>query len=96
MNKLIATLLLLTSVNAFTVPSSRSSLNRVQIPNTNADNLNSFPATSTSLQLKIKVDPDAKGNKNVDGNVRMAAYGGSVLVALALPFIFLIWSAVNK
>jgi hypothetical protein len=94
MNKLIATLLLLTSVNAFTVPSSRSSLNRVQIPNTNADN--SFPATSTSLQLKIKVDPDAKGNKNVDGNVRMAAYGGSVLVALALPFVFLIWSAVNK
>lgn len=43
----------------------------------------------------MKVDPNAKGNDNAAGNAKMAAYGGSVLIALALPFVFLIWSAVG-
>ena len=51
--------------------------------------------STTALALKVKVDPDAKGNNNAAGNAKMAAYGGSVLVAVALPFVFLIWSAVN-
>jgi hypothetical protein len=44
----------------------------------------------------VKVDPDAKGNNNAAGNAKMAAYGGSILIAIALPFVFLIWSAVKN
>ena len=97
MNKLIATLLIiLTSANAFTLPSSRmgasASIRSVPFPISS-----SVPtASSTALALKVKVDPDAKGNNNAAGNAKMAAYGGSVLVAVALPFIFLIWSAIGK
>ena len=52
--------------------------------------------TATALYLKVKIDPNAKGNKNVAGNARMAAYGGSVVIALMLPIAFLVWSAVSK
>lgn len=55
----------------------------------------SAASTSTALALKIKVDPDAKGNNNVTGNAKMAAYGGSVIIAVLLPVFFLIWSAVS-
>lgn len=93
MYKLIAALLLLTSVNAFTAPSTRSALSRsVQVP---SQSFESYTSSSTALGLKVKVDPNAKGNDNAAGNAKMAAYGGSVLVALALPFVFLIWSAVG-
>ncbi|KAL7481318.1 hypothetical protein ACHAW6_007000 [Cyclotella cf. meneghiniana] len=51
--------------------------------------------SSTALQLKVKVDPEAKGNKNVTGNAKMAAYGGSIVVAVLLPVAFLIWAAVS-
>jgi hypothetical protein len=53
----------------------------------------------TALNLKVKIDPEAskkKGNKNVAGNAKMAAYGGSVVIALMLPIAFLVWSAVSK
>jgi hypothetical protein len=54
--------------------------------------------TGTALHLKVKIDPEAakKGNKNVAGNAKMAAYGGSVVIALMLPIAFLVWSAVSK
>lgn len=50
----------------------------------------------TALNLKVKVDPDAKGGDNVKGKAKMAAYGGSVVFALLLPVAFLVWSAVSK
>jgi hypothetical protein len=97
MYKFIATLLLLTSANAFTAPSTRSALTRaVQVPTTTSQSFESYTSSSTALGLKVKVDPDAKGNNNAAGNAKMAAYGGSVLIAIALPFVFLIWSAVNN
>ena len=58
-----------------------------------------FQVTTNShsaLQLKVKVDPDAKKTKNTAGNAKMAAYGGSVVIALLLPIAFLVWSAVSK
>ena len=50
----------------------------------------------TALNLKVKVDPDAKGGDNVKGKAKMAAYGGSIVFALLLPVAFLVWSAVSK
>ena len=94
MYKLIATILLVASVHAFTTP-TQSAL--IHAPRTATFSTDSIIGTSTTaLSLKVKVDPDAKGNDNAAGNAKMAAYGGSVLVALALPFLFLIWSAVGK
>ncbi|KAL3815999.1 hypothetical protein ACHAXA_010659 [Cyclostephanos tholiformis] len=57
------------------------------------------PPSVTALNLKVKIDPEAaktKVNKNVAGNAKMAAYGGSVVIALMLPIAFLVWSAVSK
>mmetsp|Transcript_18304 Transcript_18304/g.51007 ORF Transcript_18304/g.51007 Transcript_18304/m.51007 type:complete len:108 (-) Transcript_18304:184-507(-) len=53
------------------------------------------PSSTTALNLKVKVDPDAKTN-NAAGNAKAAAYGGSIAVAALLPIIFLVWSALNK
>ena len=55
----------------------------------------SYTSTSTSLNLKIKVDPNAKTD-NSKGNAKGAAYVGSIAIAAALPIIFLIWSATSK
>lgn len=52
--------------------------------------------SNSALQLKVKVDPDAKKTKNTAGNAKMAAYGGSVIIAVLLPIAFLVWSAVSK
>lgn len=62
------------------------------IPSPSSSSTNSHSA----LQLKVKVDPDAKKTKNTAGNAKMAAYGGSVVIALLLPIAFLVWSAVSK
>ena len=62
----------------------------------------SSPSTTTtsSTALRLKVDPEAlkknAKNKNVSGTGKMAAYGGSVVIALLLPVAFLVWSAVSK
>ncbi|KAL7527914.1 hypothetical protein ACHAWF_002361 [Thalassiosira exigua] len=101
MNKFIASLLLVVIVahtaTSFTTQGARSLATRApnvapigpafEVP---------FAASSTALNLKVKVDPDAKGNKNVTGNAKMAAYGGSIVFAALLPIAFLVWSAVNK
>lgn len=51
--------------------------------------------TSTSLNLKIKVDPE-KTKKGINpGLAKGAAYGGSIVVAVLLPVIFLAWSALS-
>mmetsp|Transcript_13752 Transcript_13752/g.20151 ORF Transcript_13752/g.20151 Transcript_13752/m.20151 type:complete len:99 (-) Transcript_13752:254-550(-) len=98
MNRFLSSLLLLAIVvvetsSAFVVVAPSSPL----IVRPGAQQKTSMPSsTTTQLHLKIKVDPDevAKG-ANAKGNAKMAAYGGSVLIALALPFVFLVWSAVH-
>merc|ERR1712151_828741 len=50
--------------------------------------------TSTSLNLKIKVDGTPKV-ENAAGNAKMLAYGGSIAIGALFPVIFLIWSAVS-
>ena len=56
--------------------------------------------TTRTTALRLKVDPEAlkknAKNKNVSGTSKMAAYGGSVVIALLLPIAFLVWSAVSK
>ena len=50
--------------------------------------------TSTSLNLKVKVDPEAKKRVNA-GAAKGAAYGGSIAIAVLLPVVFLVWAAAN-
>ena len=60
----------------------------------------STKTTRSTTALRLKVDPEAlkknAKNKNVSGTSKMAAYGGSVVIALLLPVAFLVWSAVSK
>jgi hypothetical protein len=54
----------------------------------------STSTTTTSLNLKIKVDPEKAKSKGINpGLAKGAAYGGSIVVAVLLPVIFLAWSA---
>ena len=95
MNKFLLVIVALAANAAAFTTSPRTALStraHITTPFTTAA---SAASTSTALALKIKVDPDAKGNNNVAGNAKMAAYGGSVIIAVLLPVFFLIWSAVS-
>ena len=98
MNKFLSAILLVAlavqGTTAFTTSTgSRSAITtRRVLPVTE---MPSYTASSTSLNLKIKVDPNAKTD-NSKGNAKGAAYVGSIAIAAALPIIFLIWSATSK
>mmetsp|Transcript_38904 Transcript_38904/g.66401 ORF Transcript_38904/g.66401 Transcript_38904/m.66401 type:complete len:102 (-) Transcript_38904:293-598(-) len=101
MNKFIAALLLVAVISAntasaFTTSSVQSVSRRQTIAPLGPEYEVPTHASSTALNLKVKVDPNAKGNKNVAGNAKMAAYGGSIVFAALLPIAFLVWSAVSK
>lgn len=95
MNKFFALLLvaMVASSTAFTTgPNTRAKI----LSTTNVADMPSYTAqTSTSLNLKVKVDPNAK-TKNAAGNAKAAAYGGSIAIAALLPIAFLVWSAFSK
>ena len=102
MNKFIATLLLVaiavSSVTAFAPQAASRTVARTQTatPFGSAFEVPSVPTSTTALEaLKVKVDPNKK-TKNASGNSKMAAYGGSVVIAVLLPVAFLVWSAVSK
>ena len=100
MNKFIVLFLfvavLANNVVAFTMKRTITLATRGQkVPSPSCTMSEFPPSSSTALQLKVKVDPDAKGNKNIDGNTRMAAYGGSIVVAALLPLAFLVWAALS-
>ena len=97
MNKFLSAILLVAlavqGTTAFTTSSRSSAITtRRVLPVTD---MPSYTTSSTSLNLKIKVDPNAKTN-NDKGNAKGAAYVGSIAIAAALPIIFLIWSATGK
>ena len=97
MNKFLSAILLVAlavqGTTAFTTSSRSSAITtRRVLPVTE---MPSYTSTSTSLNLKIKVDPNAKTD-NSKGNAKGAAYVGSIAIAAALPIIFLIWSATSK
>jgi hypothetical protein len=99
MNKFFAFLLLalvaVQGTTAFTTgPNARAKIAATQQQPV-ADMPSYTAQTSTSLNLKVKVDPNAKNN-NAGGNAKMAAYGGSVAIAALLPIAFLVWSFVSK
>ena len=76
MNKLIAAVLLVVAImesaSAFsTGPSSLTTRAASTAPL--GPSLEFQTTSSTALNLKVKVDPNAKGNKNVSGNAKMAA-----------------------
>lgn len=102
MSKFLVTILLLAvavNTEAFTAHRSQSLATRTRRSSTPIITGPSFeiPSTVTSTALNLKVDPNSiKGNKNEKGNAKMAAYGGSVAIAVLLPVAFLIWSAVSK
>ncbi|VEU45191.1 unnamed protein product [Pseudo-nitzschia multistriata] len=99
MNKPTAFLLLALALArgslAFTTSGPRSALSARAAPLPVSEMPTHQGATSTSLNLKVKVDPNAK-TKNSAGNAKAAAYGGSIAIAALLPVIFLVWSVVNK
>ena len=97
MSKFLSAILLVALVavqgtTAFTTSSRSAITTRRVLPVTD---MPSYTASSTSLNLKIKVDPNAKTD-NSKGNAKGAAYVGSIAIAAALPIIFLIWSATSK
>ena len=102
MNKFLGAILLLAvavNTEAFTAHRSQPLTTRTHSSSTPIITGPSFeiPSTVTSTALNLKVDPNSiKGNKNEKGNAKMAAYGGSVAIAVLLPVAFLIWSAVSK
>ena len=103
MNKFLGAILLLAvavNTEAFTAHRSQPLAARTHRSSTPIITGPSFEIPSTvtsSTALNLKVDPNSiKGNKNEKGNAKMAAYGGSVAIAVLLPVAFLIWSAVSK
>lgn len=102
MNKFIATLLIVAAVavntaTAFSTQRAPALATRHQNAAPLGPSFDVHSATSsTALNLKVKVDPNAKKTKNVKGEAKMAAYGGSVAIAVLLPVAFLVWSAVSK
>ena len=103
MSKFLVTILLLAvavNTEAFTAHRSQSLATRTHrssTPTIITGPSFEIPSTVTSTALNLKVDPNSiKGNKNEKGNAKMAAYGGSVAIAVLLPVAFLIWSAVSK
>ena len=101
MNKFLGAILLLAvavNTEAFTAHRSQSLATRTHRSSTPITGPSfEIPSTVTSTALNLKVDPNSiKGNKNEKGNAKMAAYGGSVAIAVLLPVAFLIWSAVSK
>eukprot|EP00573_Skeletonema_grethae_P007891 CAMPEP_0201699288 /NCGR_PEP_ID=MMETSP0578-20130828/23146_1 /ASSEMBLY_ACC=CAM_ASM_000663 /TAXON_ID=267565 /ORGANISM="Skeletonema grethea, Strain CCMP 1804" /LENGTH=99 /DNA_ID=CAMNT_0048186025 /DNA_START=27 /DNA_END=326 /DNA_ORIENTATION=- len=99
MNKFIAAVFLVVAImesaSAFSTGAS-SLATRAASTASLGPSLEFQTTSSTALNLKVKVDPNAKGNKNVSGNAKMAAYGGSIVFAALLPIAFLVWSAVSK
>ena len=91
---LLVALLAVQGTTAFTTSSRSSAITTRRVLHTVTD-MPSYTSTSTSLNLKIKVDPNAKTD-NSKGNAKGAAYVGSIAIAAALPIIFLIWSTTNK
>ncbi len=96
MNKCLASLLVLVAAlhSTATAFTTRSQTTKIVQPPSVAE-LPSYTMTSTSLNLKVKVDPNAK-TKNSAGNAKAAAYGGSIAIAALLPVAFLVWSALSK
>ena len=95
MNKFFA-LLLVAMVASSTAFTTGTNTRAKILSTTNVADMPSYTAqTSTSLNLKVKVDPNAKTN-NAAGNAKAAAYGGSIAIAALLPIAFLVWSAFSK
>jgi hypothetical protein len=100
MNKFLSLLLFVVALSAGTTSAFTSPANKVAAaakPSV-ADMpsyASSSSSSSTALNLKVKVDPNAK-TKNVSGQTKAAAYGGSIVIAVALPVVFLVWSTLSK
>ena len=92
---LLVALLAVQGTTAFTTSSRSSAITTRRVLPVVTDMPSYTASTSTSLNLKIKVDPNAKTD-NSKGNAKGAAYVGSIAIAAALPIIFLIWSATSK
>lgn len=101
MNKFLSFLLLalvaIQGSTAFTTGSNTNNRAKIATPNQPVADMPSYTQqqSSTSLNLKVKVDPNAKTD-NSKGNAKAAAYGGSIAIAALLPIAFLVWSTFNK
>jgi hypothetical protein len=95
MNKLIsfliAALFAVNGVAAFTsVKAPTGLIQRIAVPTS------PFMAeTSTSLNLKIKIDPEESKNRVNPGAYKGAAYAGSIAIAVLLPVVFLVWASIH-
>ena len=97
MNRVLACVFFVLAVvgssNAFTVAPSAT------VTRTTSRTTSSSPVVlePTALDMvRVKVDPNKQDERFSKADMKMAAYGGSIVIALALPLVFLVWSAVSK
>ncbi|CAB9511100.1 expressed unknown protein [Seminavis robusta] len=85
----IAALFVVNGVTAFTSVKAPVSITSAPV-----SSFSPFVAeTSTSLNLKVKVDPEQSKNRSNPAAMKGAAYGGSIAIAVLLPVAFLVWAA---
>ncbi|KAL7555866.1 hypothetical protein ACA910_009945 [Epithemia clementina (nom. ined.)] len=102
MNRFLTMLLVLAAVygsNGFTVVPAVTSTAKITHGRTTstAEANIPFATSSTALEMvKVKIDPNKKQDKINKGDLKMAAYGGSIAIGVLLPLIFVIWAAVSK
>jgi hypothetical protein len=98
---LIIALVAVSGASAFTVGNNNN--NKRMISSTRTIIPSAFitqtqtATSSTALSLKLNVKELEKNasNKNTSANVKGAAYGGSIVIAILLPVAFLVWSATS-
>jgi hypothetical protein len=100
---LIIALVAMSGASAFTVGNNNNNNNKRMISSTRTIIPSAFitqtqtATSSTALSLKLNVKELEKNasNKNTSANVKGAAYGGSIVIAILLPVAFLVWSATS-
>jgi hypothetical protein len=94
---LIIALVAMSGASAFTVGNNYKSMISTRTIPSGFTTQTQTATSSTALSLKLDVKELEKNasNKNTSANVKGAAYGGSIVIAILLPVAFLVWSATS-
>lgn len=101
MNRFIQILLVAlvaATASAFTVPVHNNKLSMKPVAYSRQPESSILTSSTMDTALRLKMDVkelEKNAASNSSGNAKMAAYGGSVVIALALPLAFLAWSAIH-
>eukprot|EP00544_Gedaniella_sp_CCMP2646_P014269 CAMPEP_0202487126 /NCGR_PEP_ID=MMETSP1361-20130828/5545_1 /ASSEMBLY_ACC=CAM_ASM_000849 /TAXON_ID=210615 /ORGANISM="Staurosira complex sp., Strain CCMP2646" /LENGTH=106 /DNA_ID=CAMNT_0049116445 /DNA_START=36 /DNA_END=356 /DNA_ORIENTATION=+ len=96
---LIIALVAVSGASAFTVVgnnNNKSMISTRTVPSAfSTQTQTATSSTALSLKLNVKELEKNASNKNTSANVKGAAYGGSIVIAILLPVAFLVWSATS-